>query len=71
MLGKRWVVELDRTGREVARAMDWNDCILKYQDLPKLLAAPDNMIAKPLLLAIAGACIQRMAHASPEQALAA
>ena len=47
MMGKRWVMELDRTGREVARAMDWNDCILKYQDLPKLLAAPDNMIAKP------------------------
>lgn len=67
-MGKRWIMELDHTGREVARAMDWNDCILKYDDLPRLLAAPDNMVDGPLLADIATACLQRLARRNPPAA---
>jgi hypothetical protein len=46
----------------VTQAIDWDDCILKYQELPHLLAAPDNMIDSPLLADIANACVQRLAR---------
>jgi len=67
-MGKRWIMEFDHTGREVARAMDWDDCVLKYNDLPRLLAAPDNMLDTPLLADIATSCLQRLARRNPPAA---
>lgn len=57
---KRWLVSF-RDGREVIQAIDWNDCVLKYEDLPKLLSAPDNWVGSALLADIAAACVQRLA----------
>ena len=56
---KRWLVSF-RDGREVVQEIDWNDCLLKYEDLPKLLAAPDNLVGSALLADIAAACVQRL-----------
>lgn len=58
---KRWLVSF-RDGREVVQEIDWNDCLLKYEDLPKLLAAPDNLVGSALLADIAAACLQRLAR---------
>ena len=58
---KRWLVSF-RDGREVVQEIDWNDCLLKYEDLPKLLAAPDNLVGSALLADIAAACVQRLAR---------
>lgn len=68
---RRWLISFDHTGREVAQPIEWDDCLLKYQDLPKLLAANDNMVASTLLADIANACLQRLARRSPGAALAA
>ena len=56
---KRWLVSF-RDGREVVQEIDWNDCLLKYEDLPKLLLAPDNLVGSALLADIAAACVQRL-----------
>ena len=55
-----WMV--DGCLREVVQEIDWNDCLLKYEDLPKLLAAPDNLVGSALLADIAAACLQRLAR---------
>lgn len=68
---RRWLISFDHTGREVAQPIDWDDCLLKYEELPKLLAATDNMVASTLLADIANACLQRLARRSPGAALAA
>lgn len=70
-MGKRWFMHFDRNGREVAQALDWDDCILKYSELPQLLASNDVMVDSPLLADIATACLQRLARRSPGTALAA
>lgn len=64
---RRWLISFDHTGREVAQPIDWDDCLLKYEELPKLLAANDNMVASTLLADIATACLQRLARRSPAQ----
>lgn len=68
---RRWFTNFDHTGREVVTPLDWDDCILKYSELPNLLAAPDNMIDSPLLANIANACLQRLATRSASRALTA
>lgn len=64
---RRWLIEFDHTGREVAQPIAWDDCILKYEELPTLLASNDVMLASPLLADIATACLQRLARRSPAQ----
>lgn len=59
--GKRWLVTF-RDGKEVIQEIDWNDCLLKYEELPRLLAASDNMVSSQLLADIASACVQRLAR---------
>lgn len=71
MMGKRWVMDIDHTGRQIAWAMDFDDCILKYINLPKLIAAPDNRIANQLVADIANACLQRLASQSSRLPMAA
>ncbi len=56
---RRWLVCF-RDGREVIQEIDWDECVLKYKELPELLAASDNPIASDLLVQIAKACIERM-----------
>jgi prophage antirepressor-like protein len=57
---KRWLVSF-RDGREVVQAIDATACLLKYEDLPKLLLDPENPVGSALLADIAASCIQRLA----------
>lgn len=58
---RRWLLAFDHNGREVVQAIDHDHCLLKYDDLPRLLAARDNWVPSPLLASIASACLQRLA----------
>ena len=60
LLNRRWLVSFDHLGREHLQPIDFDDCLLKYEELPKLLAASDNLVSAELLTAIAHACIERL-----------
>lgn len=71
LMNRRWLISFNHHGQEIAQPIDFDDCLLKYQDLPKLIAAPDNRVASTLLADIANACLQRLAHRAPQQAIPA
>lgn len=57
---RRWLISFDHKGRECVTPIDWDDCLLKYQDLPRLIKEPDNLLSAELIAAIAQACIERL-----------
>jgi len=56
---RRWLVTF-RDGQEFFHEIDWDDCLIKYKELPRLLKARDNIISTELLKSIATACIERL-----------
>ena len=60
MKNRRWLISFDHLDRECVQEIEWNDCVLKYQDLPKLIRAQDNMINTELLTGIIHACTDRL-----------
>jgi len=57
-----WLLQLDSDGRKTMTQLGWDDCIVKWDDLPKLIAATDNMLAPQLVADIAAAATSRMAQ---------
>jgi len=57
-----WLLQLDSDGRKTMTQLGWDDCIVKWDDLPKLIAATDNMLAPQLVADIAAAAASRMAQ---------
>lgn len=48
-------------GREHIQALDREDCVLKYEALPKLIKCRDNPLSNDLVSEIAKACVDRLA----------
>lgn len=65
MKSRRWLVSFNHMGEEIAQPIAMDDCILKFSELPKVLASTDSMVDSPLLADIANACLQRLARRNP------
>lgn len=71
MKSRRWLISFNHMGEEVAQPIAMDDCLLKFSELPKVLASADSMVSSPLLADIANACLQRLAARSSRLPLAA
>lgn len=61
IVGRKWLVHFDHKGRECLTALDDDDCVLKYSDLPALIQDPGNFMQPQYLRALSDACANRMA----------
>lgn len=56
-----WLLTLDNDGRKTMTQLAWDDCIIKWSDLPKLIAARDNVLPNELVANIAAVASSRLA----------
>lgn len=56
-----WYLTIDDCGRKTMTQLQWDDCVLKWSDLPKLIAASDNMLPNELVANIAAVASSRLA----------
>ncbi|MCW5323723.1 KilA-N domain-containing protein [Verminephrobacter aporrectodeae subsp. tuberculatae] len=59
LANRRWLVSYQQ-GREVVAAVNWDECVLRYEDLPRLIKDGDDAFSAELLTAIGNACFERL-----------
>lgn len=62
LLNRRWLISYDFGGSEKLQEVGWDECVLRYRDLPNLLADSGNPIASELLAQIGAVCIERLSR---------
>lgn len=60
--GRRWLVHVDSFGNEQVNPIDSSAAILKYEDLPALIADPAGTFSNELIAQIGEACSKRLTH---------
>ncbi|MDO5288513.1 MAG: Bro-N domain-containing protein [Pseudomonadota bacterium] len=68
--GRRWLVSFDHLGNEQHLALDWNDCVIKYADMPGLIES-GAIFDADLIARIGQACLARLLEKQQASALAA